>query len=65
MTVYGTPRRLAVHLTNVAKKSADTPFRQKLLPVAIGLDAQGKATAGIEKKARGARRRSQRQEAET
>ena len=50
MTAYGSPRRLAVHLTHVAKKSADTPFRQKLLPVAIGLDAKGKATAALQKK---------------
>ncbi|MEO8186630.1 MAG: glycine--tRNA ligase subunit beta [Burkholderiaceae bacterium] len=50
MTAYGSPRRLAVHLTYVAKKSADTPFRQKLLPVAVGLDAKGKATAALQKK---------------
>ena len=50
MTAYGSPRRLAVHLTHVAKKSADAPFRQKLLPVALGLDAHGKATAALQKK---------------
>ena len=50
VTAYGSPRRLAIHVTNVAKKSADAPFRQKLLPVAIGLDAQGKATAALQKK---------------
>ncbi len=49
-TVYGTPRRLAVHLTSIAKKSAESPFRHKLLPVAIGLDAQGKPTAALQKK---------------
>ncbi len=49
-TAYGSPRRLAVHLTDVAKKSADTPFRQKLLPVAIGLDDKGKPTAALKKK---------------
>ena len=50
MTVYGTPRRLAVHLTSVAKKSAESQFRHKLLPVAIGLDAHGKATPALKKK---------------
>jgi glycyl-tRNA synthetase beta chain len=50
ITAYGSPRRLAIHLTNVAKKSADAPFRQKLLPVAIGLDSRGKATAALQKK---------------
>ena len=50
VTIYGTPRRLAVHLTSVAKKSAESQFRHKLLPVAIGLDADGKATAALQKK---------------
>ena len=50
VTAYGSPRRLAIHLTNVAKKSADASFRQKLLPVAIGLDSRGKATAALQKK---------------
>jgi glycyl-tRNA synthetase beta chain len=49
-TAYGSPRRLAVKLTNVARKSADTPFRQKLLPVAIGLDDKGKPTAALTKR---------------
>ncbi len=50
VTAYATPRRLAVHVSDVAKRSADAPFRQKLLPVAIGLDAAGKATAALRKK---------------
>ena len=50
VTAYGSPRRLAVHVTHVAKRSADTPFRQKLLPVAIGLDARGKPTAALQNK---------------
>ena len=50
MTVYGTPRRLAVYLTHVAKRSADTSFRQKLLPVSIGLDDKGRATPALQKK---------------
>ncbi|HVG03898.1 MAG TPA: glycine--tRNA ligase subunit beta [Burkholderiaceae bacterium] len=50
MTVYGTPRRLAVYLTHVAKRTADTSFRQKLLPVSIGLDDKGRATPALQKK---------------
>lgn len=50
VTSYGSPRRLAVHITHVAKRSADTTFRQKLLPVAIGLDVDGNATPALEKK---------------
>ncbi len=50
VTVYGSPRRLAVHISHVAKRAADQSFRQKLLPVSIGLDAAGKATAALRKK---------------
>jgi glycyl-tRNA synthetase beta chain len=49
-TAFGAPRRLAVHLTQVAARSPDAPFRQKLVPVAIGLDAQGNATPALLKK---------------
>ena len=49
-TAYASPRRLAAYLTDVAKKSADTPFRQKLLPVAIGLDDKQRPTAALKKK---------------
>ena len=49
-TAFGAPRRLAVHLTDVADRSPDAPFRQKLLPVTIGLDAQANATPALLKK---------------
>jgi len=49
-TAFGSPRRLAVHLSDVAARSPDQPFRQKLVPVAIGLDAQGNATPALLKK---------------
>jgi glycyl-tRNA synthetase beta chain len=49
-SAYGAPRRLAVLVTEVARRSPDAPFRQKLLPVAIGLDAQGNATPALLKK---------------
>jgi glycyl-tRNA synthetase beta chain len=49
-TAFATPRRLAVRITHVKSRSADQPFRQKLLPAAIGLDALGNATAALLKK---------------
>jgi glycyl-tRNA synthetase beta chain len=47
---FGAPRRLAVHITQVAVRSPDAPFRQKLVPMAIGLDGQGNATPALLKK---------------
>lgn len=50
LTVYGAPRRMAVHITEVLPQSPDLPFKQRLVPVRIGLDAQGKPTQALEKK---------------
>jgi glycyl-tRNA synthetase beta chain len=50
VTSYATPRRLAAHITHVAAKAADKPVAQKLMPVSIGLDAEGKPTAALLKK---------------
>ena len=49
-TPFASPRRLAAHVTKVAARGADKVVRQKLVPVAIGLDADGKATAVLQKK---------------
>jgi glycyl-tRNA synthetase beta chain len=49
-TAFGAPRRLAVHVSSVAARSPDQPFRQKLVPVSVGLDAQGNATPALLKK---------------
>ncbi|MDH4234780.1 MAG: glycine--tRNA ligase subunit beta, partial [Gallionella sp.] len=49
-TRYASPRRLAVHITQVAAKAADKPVAQKLMPVAVGLDANGQATPALLKK---------------
>jgi len=49
-TAFASPRRLAVHLTNVAAKAADKPVQQKLMPVAVALDAAGNATPALLKK---------------
>ncbi len=48
--VFGSPRRLGVFLDPVLDCSPPVPFRQKLVPVAIGLDAQGRPTAALTKK---------------
>ena len=49
-TVYGSPRRLAALVTNVLTKSPDEAFKQKLVPVKVGLDAEGNATPALLKK---------------
>ena len=49
-TAFGAPRRLAVHISSVVGRSPDQPFRQKLVPVSVGLDAQGNATPALLKK---------------
>jgi glycyl-tRNA synthetase beta chain len=50
VTSYASPRRLAVHVANVAAQAADKPVSQKLMPVAVGLDANGQATPALLKK---------------
>lgn len=50
VTAYATPRRLAVHITDVAAQAADKAVTQKLMPVTVGLDAQGQATPPLLKK---------------
>ncbi len=49
-TGYATPRRLAVLVTHVLARAADTPMRLKLLPASVGLDAAGAPTAALLKK---------------
>lgn len=48
--VFGSPRRLAVYVKDVLANSPDEPFAQKLVPVRVGLDAQGNATPALLKK---------------
>lgn len=50
VTPYATPRRLAVHIANVAAQAADQAVTQKLMPVKVGLDAAGQATPPLLKK---------------
>lgn len=53
MTVYATPRRLAVHLTNVVSQAADKPVLHKLMPVSVGFDNEGQATTALQNKLAG------------
>ena len=50
LTAFASPRRLAVHVTAVAVNAADKAVSQKLMPVAVGLDASGNATPALLKK---------------
>jgi glycyl-tRNA synthetase beta chain len=49
-TTYATPRRLAVSISKVRGTSPDKQVREKILPVAIALDADGNPTAPLTKK---------------
>jgi len=50
VTHFASPRRLAVHVAAVAPQAADKAVSQKLMPVAVGLDASGNATPALLKK---------------
>jgi glycyl-tRNA synthetase beta chain len=50
VTPYASPRRLAVHITDVAGRALDKPVSQKLMPVSVGLDASGQPTPALLKR---------------
>ena len=50
VTAFASPRRLAGHVTDVLAQGADKAVLQKLMPVAVGLDAAGNATPALLKK---------------
>jgi glycyl-tRNA synthetase beta chain len=50
VTAFASPRRLAAHITSVASQAADKAVSQKLMPVAVGLDAAGSATPALLKR---------------
>jgi len=50
VTSFASPRRLAVHVTEVAAQAIDRPLTQKLMPVKVGLDGNGEATPALLKK---------------
>jgi glycyl-tRNA synthetase beta chain len=50
VTNFASPRRLGVHITGVLARAADKPVSTKLMPVSVGLDADGKATPALLKR---------------
>ncbi len=50
VTAFASPRRMAAHVTGVLAQGADKAVQQKLMPVAVGLDAAGNATPALLKK---------------
>ena len=50
VTPFASPRRLGVHITVVATQAPDEHVSQKLMPVSVGIDANGKATPALLKK---------------
>ena len=50
VTPYASPRRLAAHITDVLALATDRAVQQKLMPVTVGLDANGQATPALLKK---------------
>ncbi len=49
-TAFASPRRLAAHITEVAPAADDKAVSHKLMPVAVGLAADGSATPALLKK---------------
>jgi len=47
---FASPRRLAVHIDKVLAQAPARPVQHKLMPVSVGLDAQGQATPALLKK---------------
>ena len=50
VTMFATPRRLAVRITEVNSVAPDEVLVRKLMPVAVGIDADGKPTQALTKK---------------
>lgn len=50
LTAFASPRRLAAHVTAVADRAADRSVSQKLMPVSVGLSADGQPTPALLKK---------------
>ncbi|MGE5320861.1 MAG: glycine--tRNA ligase subunit beta, partial [Hyphomicrobiaceae bacterium] len=50
VTNFASPRRLGAHVGGVLGRAADKPVSTKLMPVGVGLDADGKATPALLKR---------------
>jgi len=53
LTIYASPRRLAVHLTQVLAKAEDKQVAQKLMPSKVGYDTDGNPTPALLKRLEG------------
>ena len=53
VTSFATPRRLAAHITAISAQGKDKQISQKLMPVSVGLDANGNATPALIKRLNG------------
>lgn len=50
VTAYASPRRLAAHISAVLAQAPDKAVSQKLMPVAVGLEADGQPKPALLKK---------------
>src|SRR5882724_6588587 len=50
VSAFATPRRLAVQIESVRSESPAKAFEAKLMPVSVGMDANGTATPALLKK---------------
>ncbi|MCW5655076.1 glycine--tRNA ligase subunit beta [Hydrogenophaga sp.] len=50
VTAFASPRRLAAHVTGVLARAADKAVSHKLMPVSVGLGADGEATPALLKR---------------
>ena len=50
VTNFASPRRLGVHVAGVLARAADRPVATKLMPVAVGFDANGAPTPALLKR---------------
>ena len=50
VTSYASPRRLAAHISGIAAQAGDKAVSHKLMPVAVGIGADGNATPALLKK---------------
>ncbi len=50
VTAFASPRRLAAHVSHVWLKAEDKAVQQKLMPVSVGLNAEGLPTPALLKK---------------
>ncbi len=53
VTAFASPRRLAAHITHIDSQAPEKLQTQKLMPVAVGLNANGQATPALLKKLAG------------